>query len=604
MVETYKLGLNLFSSVTLFVGMFLIFNVFSMTVAERTREFGMQRAIGMLPWQIARQSLIEAVAIGITGFALGVAAGLLLAPGLIWIASLLLKQARDVAAVQVPPVDLAISIAVGTGATIIAALVPAWQASRVSPLEALRSRSRQGQGWLLRKGWPIGLGLMVAACATVFWLHLPPGILSWVGRAAVFVLLGAAVLLIPATFGTWERLARPVVYRLYGHEGNLGISNVARARLRSTLTVTALMVCIAMMIGLRGLSARSERDIQSWADAYLGGDLYVYAGLPMRVDLQQRLEAVAGIAAVTPVRYLQARVARPLSTAGAGQRSEPVTFAAVDPRTYGLVSSYIFADSTESTAATLVSLAEGDTVLVSSVLAERYTLHAGDRISLETRRGTHEFSIAAIVVDFYQAGEVVQGSWRDLRRYFGVNDVSVFYVKLDPLADRATVQDNIDRLYGERRHLTVQSNEVLKESIGRSNRQVFAMFDVLSMIGIIVAALGVLNTLMINVLERKQELGTLRCVGMTKRQISKMIVSEAAMLGAIGGAFGLLLGLALERVFLSATADISGLNVGFVLPVDAMLAGVGLALIVAQLTAVWPAHHATTLSIVDAIKWE
>jgi putative ABC transport system permease protein len=180
----------------------------------------------------------------------------------------------------------------------------------------------------------------------------------------------------------------------------------------------------------------------------------------------------------------------------------------------------------------------------------------------------------------------------------------VFYVRVAPGQDVKATQDRIDALYGARRHLTIQSNEVLKKGILRENAVVFAMFDILAMIAVIVAAFGVVNTLMVNILERTRELGSLRSIGMTKRQVAKMILAEAAMLGGIGGIFGIILGLFLERIFLMGASEVSGLAVQFVIPFKGILLGLLLAMFVSQLAALWPVRHAVRLRIVDAIQYE
>lgn len=598
MIETYSLGLSLFSSVTLFVGMFLIYNVLGMTVAERTREIGMLRAVGMLRSQVARQTLIEASIIGVMGSALGILAGLFLARGLIWLAGYMFQLAQGVESVEVPVASVITGMVVGILVTLLAAGIPAWQAGRVSPLEAIRVRGRPSRGWLMRRGWILSIVLIILAFAVLFVLPLSPTIRYSLGQPAVFLLLGAATLLIPTSMNAWQRLSRPLVRRVYGNEGALGVSNLERARLRSTLTAAALMICIAMMVGIRGLSDAFEHDIQEWVNSYIGGDLYVYATLPMRMDLQNRLESVDGVAGATPIRYVATQMLRPDGDL------QDVTFTAIDPESHRRVTSLAFTDTSVSAEASLAQLAEGDYVLLSSVLADRYELKRGDIVRLETKRGPHEFVVAGVVVDFTEQGDALYGSWKDLRRYYGVDNATVFYVRVAPGQDVRATQERIDALYGARRHLTIQSNEVLKQGIMRENEVVFAMFDILAMIAVIVAAFGVVNTLMVNILERTRELGSLRSIGMTKGQVAKMILAEAAMLGGIGGTFGIILGLFLERIFLMGAAEISGLVVKFAIPLEGILVGLLLAMLVSQVAALWPVRHAVRLRIVDAIQYE
>lgn len=596
MLDTYQLGLRFFSAVALFVGAFLIYNAFSMTVVERTRETGLLRAVGMTRRQVMRQILIEAGILGVLGSVLGFAFGILLSQGLIRVLKFL--RAQDVTLVRVPLDGLAISMLVGVCVTLVAATIPAWQAGRISPLEALRVRGKAQEGWFVRRGWPWGLALMTISYLVIFQIPLSPEMRYQLGVIAVFTLFVGATLLIPLTVGVWERAARPLVRRIYGNEGRLGSSNIQRSKSRTTLTAAALMVGVAMILGVRGLTSAFEHDIRNWIGAFVGGDLYVHSSLPMRADLGQRLETVEGIAAAAPVRHLQVNL---LHSDGG---DEGVAFMAIDPASYQKVTTFVFSDNQAGAEQLLEQLGAGDTVFVSSVLSEKYGLTPGDTIRLETRRGVQDFAIAAVVVDFYNGGLVVQGSWKDLRRYFGLNDATMFLLKLQPGFAMEDVQNRIVSLYGQRRHLSVDSNEALKTRVLQSSARVFSLFDALALIAIVVAAFGVVNTLTMNVSERTREIGALRGLGMTRWQVSKMILAEAAMIGVIGGVFGLIFGLFMARVFLMGAAELRGYQVTYVLPVQGILVSLLIALVVSQFAAIWPARRAVRLRIVEAIQYE
>jgi putative ABC transport system permease protein len=177
-------------------------------------------------------------------------------------------------------------------------------------------------------------------------------------------------------------------------------------------------------------------------------------------------------------------------------------------------------------------------------------------------------------------------------------------LKLRPGASLDDVRQRINRLYGTSRHLTVDSNLVLKTRGLGLTAQVFSLFDVLALISMIVASLGVVNTLTMNVLERTQEIGMLRSLGMTRRQVGKMILAELGLMGLIGGAFGLAFGLMLSRVILMAVALLQGYDLSYVLPVQGIVISVAIALVVSQLAALWPARRAAGLRIIEAIQFE
>jgi putative ABC transport system permease protein len=214
------------------------------------------------------------------------------------------------------------------------------------------------------------------------------------------------------------------------------------------------------------------------------------------------------------------------------------------------------------------------------------------------------FEIAAIVVDFYNQGMVIDGSWNDMRRFFKINDISALMLKVEPGQDVDTVKQRIIDQYGKREHLTVESNVTLKYRVTGLMRSAFSMFDVLAYIAVIVASLGVVNTLMMNVMERTQEIGMLRGVGMTRWQVVQMVMAEAALMGIIGGIIGLVFGVILSRIFLVAMVSMSGYNISYRMPLQAVVVSLLVSLVISQIAAVWPARRAARIRILDAIHYE
>jgi putative ABC transport system permease protein len=603
MLSTYQQGLSFFSVIALFVGAFLIYNAFTMTILERTRELGLLRALGMTRNQVLSLVLAEAVILAVLGSLAGLAFGLALARGLIALLGAVVTT--DISVVSVPPGGLAQSLAVGGLVTVASALAPAAQAARTSPLEALRTVSVNVARRPRPVTWAAGLVLLFVAWAALYRLAWRPEVSFALGSLAVLLLLLGATLLVPVVVGAAERLARPVALLAFGNEGVLGSGNVRRATGRTALTVAALLVGIAMVIATSSLAGAFTHDLTTWVETALGGDLYVRAPLPMREQFERQLASVPGVRAVTKIRYFTIKAAP--SALPPGRQAEANTnliYAGIDPATYRTVAEFEFAANQGDPDAAWARFAQGDALFISTVVADRYQVGQGDALRLVTRRGEHDFVVAAVAVDFTGQGYIVTGHWDDMRRWFGQTGVDRFTLALAPGYTSAQVSQAIEDRYQASRSVTVETTDEFKQKIIELSQQSFRLFDVLGLIGLVVAALGVINTLMMNVLERQREIGSLRSLGLTRWQTTKMILAEAATLGLIGGVFGLAFGYVLSQVFVDALNALAGYDLQYVFTPVPFAAGAGLALGVAQLAALYPAWKAAGVNIVAAVKHE
>jgi putative ABC transport system permease protein len=602
MLSAYQKGLAFFSVVAIFVGAFLIYNAFSMTVLERTRELGLLRALGMTQAQVLELVLTEAFSLAVLGSAVGVGFGLILARGLIWMLGGVV--ATDVNVLSIPMQGLLQSLLVGGLVTMGSALLPALQAARTSPLEALRVQGRAGSHRSQRLLWFSGAGLILTAWAALYWIPWRPEVSFLIGQGAILILLFGATLIVPAVVESAERLARPIARLFFGNEGMLGSNNVRRSPGRTALTVASLMVGLAMVIANTSLATAFTNDITSWVATALGGDLIVRAPLPMREQFERQLAAVPGVGSLTKIRYFGAKVAPSVAARADTAGSDVIYYAGIDPVTYRTVGQFQFASNQGDAEANWARFKQGDALFVSTVVADRYHLKQGDTLRLITRRGEHDFYVAALAVDFTGQGYIVTGTWDDMRRWFSKTGVDRFTLSVAPGYTVAQTQKNIEDRYKASRNLSVETTEEFKHKVLTLSQQSFRLFDVLGVIGMVVAALGVINTLMMNVLERQREIGGLRSLGLTRSQTTKMVLAEAATLGGIGGAFGLGFGYILSQIFVLALNQLAGYDLKYVFNPSPFISGVFIAFGVSQLAALYPAWKAAGVNIVEAIKHE
>lgn len=595
-LSSFNVGMAMFSIIALFVGMLLIYNTFAMTIAERTRETGLLRALGATRRQVLLLVLSEAVFLGVLGSALGIAGGLLLSIPLVNLMGAVLGLPLEEFAI---PADAAVqAIVVGLVTTLVAALLPAWQASRVSPTAALRARAGGGDGFLLRHGWKIGLVFFALALLDKFdVLRLNEG-----SFFLIFIFLGA--ILVTSNFIMLaERAVRWLFVTIYGPMGQLGSRNLARAKGRTTLTVGVLMIGVVMTVSIGAMSVSFKASMDDWVNAALGGDFIISGYSPMRDDVVRDLADVEGIAAVTPERWLNTNISGVVRGGIFEVNEDPVVLIGVDPVLRRNISSFQFLGS-EDADTVMADLERGDVIFLSGVLRDRWHVQRGDSVRLRTGRGEHDFRIAAAVSSFVQGGYAMYIGRHDIEKYYGDHRISLVMAKKQPDVPSAEVEARLKDGIARSRHLRINSGDQYRQSIASQIQQFFMMFDAMVWIAIIVGALGVMNTMTMNVLERVREIGTLRSIGMTRWQLAWMILAEAGALGVLGSLLGILVALPTAREGVARMAEGSGFTMTYLFPGSAFVAAVATALVISQLAALYPTFRAGRINVIEAIKDE
>jgi putative ABC transport system permease protein len=593
-MASYRLGLDLFSTVAMFIGGFLIYNTFAMNIAERTRQIGLLRAIGMTRWQVLVQILIEAVLLSIAGSTVGLFMGMGMAYGMS--ATVGFAAGSTISGLTIPTVGFSRSLAIGLGVTIISALWPSLQAAAISPLQALRARAQVGGSDWRRYSWRFGPGMLVVGWLVFNSLPLRDSIAWSVVSAAALVFLFGAAISVPILDQRMGKALQPLITRIFGKIGMLGSANLARAQGRTIITVATLMLGIAINIGVVSLGDSFRYDLGRWTEAATGGDLIVRSPVRLRYQTKQRLSSITGVDLVSAERIVE------VWTSGVSVEDE-IVFVAIEPESRQQISQFIFENPTSgSEAEAFIHLDEGDTVFISTSLAGRYHLSLGDAITLDTPRGPHSFRIVGVVLDFNGNGLMVYGSWGDLRRYFGVDDVDRFIVKLSPGFSPEQIGQYIESTLGDRLNLTVDVVEDLLRSVLEITDQSFIMFDTLALIIVSVSAMGVVNTMAISVMERRHEIAMLRAIGLTRRQVITMILAEAATLGALGGALGLALGLIFSRMLIVVVQHLMDYELTYRLSTRALISSAVIALVISQLAALIPAARAAKQDIVIGLS--
>lgn len=598
-ISSLTTALSLFTVIALIVSALLTYNTFSMITIERTREWGLLRSLGMGRSQLLRLVLVEAVFMAGLGAVLGLGGGVLLAFPLIRIMEAMFGglPINDLA---VPPTGVVSAALSGITVTLIASFIPAWGVTRITPMEALRVRGQKREGFVMRHSWKLGLALMIPAVADTFFQWLPTQL--W-----FFMVFVGVTLLVPVTIVLLERGIRYAMSAIYGMPGRLGSLNIQRSKSRATLTVSVIMVGAAMTVAMGGMEISFKAEAERWIESAVGGDFWISnasSNIPMPFELGQRIAATDGIQTLTPERWMYLNTVGATNAEGYKARRETILVRVIDPATYREVSSLRFSEDQDKADELFADFALGDAVFITSNIQQLFGVKRGDTIRLRTARGEQDFRVAGIITDLFQGGRSIMGSWGDMRKYFGQNNVTLFVASLKPGANPKVVEQTLTDGVGKSRHLSIQSGDAWRAELRQQSSQFFLLFDAIVAIAVIVGALGVINTMTMSVLERAREIGMLRSVGMTRTQITWMVLAEAATMGIIAAIFGVGVGVWLSTVMVAGMSRGTGWNMSYVFPTVPLYVSIVIALVVSQVAAIYPTWRAVKTVIVETIKAE
>jgi putative ABC transport system permease protein len=618
MVRAFQLNLTVLSWVGLLVGMFLIYNTMAFAVAQRRREIGIYRALGMTEQRVAGLFLVEAGLLGLIG-------GLLGGLGGVWVArSLVSLVSRTIADLYAPVssgglilsmdmltfVAVAKGVLLGTVVSMLGALGPSVEAGRTVTVRALSPGDYESTHQL-RAGLFGWISLLLLVLAGLCSLMGPVGGLPLFGYFATVCLLGALSFLAPLciqALGMRHSRQERQTTVLGGSLRLIAADQASRHPGRNAVTVSALMVGLSIMIGV-AIMVRSFRDtVEVWVNETVIADLIVapqswlqgkQAGQASRAlpgTWRSTLSAIDGIAAVDTYRDVHVEV-----------EGQPVALVSRDLRLHAQRSRYlmIHGDST----VLLRRAAETGGVLLSEVLANRLGLREGSKVSITTPAGPATLSVEGIFYDYATDGGkmVMDRTW--YQRQWHDDLVTVFPIYLAAGADAERVRQSIVAQVAGLDGVTVpplviKNHELRKEILDIFDRT-FVLTYVLEAIAVLVAVLGIVNTLVTAVLERRREFATLRAIGASTRQVERLVLWEAAYLGLIGAVLGVVGGLLLALVLIHVINKQSfGWTIQMTVQGGVILQAVGLALTAALVAGYWPARWAARQPVIEGLRDE
>ena len=599
MTAAFELNLTALSLLALIVGMFLIYNTMTFSVVQRRGQLGTLRCIGVSRGQVFALVLGEALLIGLVGSLLGLALGVALGRGLIGLVTQTINDLYfvvSVRSVEVTALPLLKGFALGMLATLVAAAVPAIEATTTPPRLVVRRSSYEDR---VRQLVPLAAGGGTTLVLVGIGLLLIPSKSIVLSFGALFAItIGAAAITPLATTLLMDGL-RPLAGRFGGLLGRMAVRDVVAALSRTSVAIAALMVAIAVTIGVGLMVGSFRQTVVTWLEGTLRADIYISSPgqgtrqvtTTLSPELIARLGTTPGVSGVR--RYRNANVegnGGPTQLVGldvvAGRDDAAFSFLEGQPREIW------------------PKFAAGE-ILITEPLAYRRNLHIGDSLSLYTDQGEKSFRVAGVFYDYASDQGVVFMDLAAYRRYWNdpaVSSLAVYAAPsqdVDALVERLRSQIHADEL------VQIRSNRALREESLVIFDRTFAITRVLQLLATIVAFIGILAALMALQLERARELGVLRANGLTPRQLWGMVISQTGLIGLTAGVLAIPMGIALATILVFVINKRSfGWTLLFRLDPGLFAQALVVAVIAALLAGLYPAWKMSRTSPALALREE
>ena len=572
--------LLIFAAISLFVGGFTIFNTFSITVGQRTRELALLRVVGASRRQVFRSVIGEAALTGLVASLLGLGLGVLAAFGL--------KALLKAFGIELPSSPLVfeartvvVAIAVGVGVTVIAAIFPARRAVRIAPVAALVEDGGSEADTVRRRRVAAGIGAAVLGVVVVAaGLAKPTVALVGLGALLVFVAVGMLVPVVARPLSS--ALGRPLA-RLLGTPGKLGRENSMRNPRRTAQTASALMIGLALVSTIAVLGASLSTSAKNSVDSAVSADYVITGSGGFSKSVAPSVARLPGVTTTTTIYQGQFEFKGSLSTLVAATPNEL-------NRTVTLH---------VTSGAGTPAMAAGQ-LLVDTNTANADNLHVGSVVPVKfAQTGAATMTIGGIYKPNPLVGSFVVGAGFFLSHFDNPLPIGVLLSTSPGAPDLGPALNRVLTPYA---NVGYKTRAQFEQSQQNTINQELGLVYVLLALAVLVALIGIVNTLMLSVFERTREIGLLRAVGMKRRQVRSMIRSEAVIVALFGAVVGIVVGAGLG-IALASSLRRSGVT-NIALPIPSLIAFLILSAVLGLIAAAWPARRAANLDVLAAIATE
>jgi len=601
-VAAMREGMSVTSFVALLVGVYIIFNSFTINVNQRWKEIGILRSIGVERRNVSLMFLGEAFAIGVLGSIVGIVGGYFLAEA----AGKLMGEAvaSVYGLVSTPGASIfrtdyaLLSLVLGIAASLVGAWFPARAASQLDPATALHNIETRQREHILGFGrLTLGVLLVGGSVSLIRFSPVRSG-MTFQFFYAIILLIGLAVLL--PTLVQWSaRALRPVMNWLGGSEGALAVDAMIQAPRRSSATVGALMIGLMFVFSTGAFIQSYERVVDRWMKRMLNADLVVATSQLLRSpsyhfseSLAEQIRAIPGIKRAENVRFTSVPYDHDTVALVAYQMAEFMARAG-----------YAVDEGNEKVA--LEKMPKGEGVLISRNLANRFGLHVGDTMHLESPTGPLDRPILGIMDDYRSEKGTVFMDRALYKQYWKDDSVDFIDILVNPGVNPADMKAQIERLLANQEHAFVYTNQEFRGWVFGLVNQFFMMNYIQLVIAVLVATLGIVNTLIISVAERRREIGIIRAVGGLRGQVRKLVLLEAVAISIVGLVAGAAAALFTAYFMVHTVALVlAGYSVPFFYPWALIIITLPILVAISLMAAWWPARRAVNVNVIEAIAYE
>ncbi|HWQ42708.1 MAG TPA: FtsX-like permease family protein [Desulfosporosinus sp.] len=588
---------NVYGFMGLFLALYVMYNSMRVSVSEQRSQLGILRALGWQQWEIGKLIIIQATIIGVIGSSLGLLWGTYLAQGLLSTVSGTFQEYFKISISQIryTVLNYAIIWFVGVLICLISAWMPARKAANIAPIEAMNSQYSNNELDYAR--WRVVAGAILVITS---WVILVYGNnMSLLFQSALTgIVIGAAVLMPPLLILFLKRVEL-LAETIFGLIGRLGLSSLRLAPRRTVATGMPILLGLAVAFGFLGVNASINHTLTNWVNTLISPDIVITQGVQTSSSNQvglteamlERVRKVVGVKVVAGVR-----------TTGIQWRGNPVDLQAYDvPEWRQFTNPPVLEPGKEQA---LDALQRGGEIWISQALALKYTLHLGQKLAIPTPDGTIEFPIGAITKDFYSYNGTVYMNRQDYIRYWSDQSIDYLWLTLEPGVSPALVRDRIETNLKSDFRVQVALASDYRDSMLKITRNITNIFNLVIIVFLLVVAVGTTNSMLISVLERVREIGTLRSVGLTRKQIRGVFIIEVGSLFITGVLLSIPVAASIQIAGTMYQKNMNGWVLDVTIPwVQNIGVAIAMALVVG-LSAVYPTWLASKVDPVKALRSE